>query len=178
MNPIADLRRRLDNMLRPGTIFAVDHVRGRCRVKTGNLLTGDLRYFVGRAGAVRHHSAPTLGEQCIVISPSGELATGFVLVGLNSDEFPVPSDNPDLHCIEYADGTLLGYDMGNRELTIIMAAGGSVILQAPVGVQIAGNVNITGTVTVTEDVLANGISLVNHTHNGVETGSGSTGAPQ
>lgn|SRR5690606_8783184 len=178
MNPIADLRRRLDNMLRPGTIFAVDHVRGRCRVKTGNLLTGDLRYFVGRAGAVRHHSVPTLGEQCIVISPSGELATGFVLVGLNSDEFPVPSDNPELDSIEYADGTWMGYDQGNSELTVILAPGGKLILQAPAGVQIAGDVNIVGNVTVTEDVVAAGISLVSHTHSGVETGSGSTGVPQ
>lgn len=178
MNPIADLRRRLDNMIRPGTIYAVDHVNARCRVKTGSLLSGWLRYFVGRAGAVRRHSAPSPGEQCTVLSPSGEMAAGFVLVGLNSDEFPAPSNDPDLDSIEYVDGTWIGYDMGNQELTVIMAPGGRVILQAPGGVQIAGNVDIIGTVTVSEDVTANGISLVNHAHGGVESGSGSTGAPQ
>jgi len=178
MNPIVDLRRRLDNMIRPGTIYAVDHVNARCRVKTGKLLSGWLRYFVGRAGAVRRHSAPTLGEQCTVLSPSGEMAVGFVLVGLNSDEFPAPSDNPELDSMTYADGTWFGYDMGNKELTVIMSPGGRVVLQAPGGVQIAGDVNITGTVTVSEDVIASGISLVNHTHTGVETGNGSTGAPQ
>lgn len=178
MNPIADLRRRLDNMIRPGTIYAVDHVNARCRVETGGLTTGWLRYFVGRAGLVRRHSAPSAGEQCTVLSPSGEMATGFVLVGLNSAEFPAPSTDPELDSVEYPDGTWIGYDMGSQELTVIMAPGGRIILQAPGGVQIAGDVNILGTVTVSEDVTASGISLVNHTHSGVQSGSGSTGAPQ
>ncbi|EZQ18955.1 baseplate assembly protein [Halopseudomonas bauzanensis] len=178
MNPIADLRRRLDNMIRPGTIYAVDHVNARCRVETGGLLTGWLRYFVGRAGAVRRHSAPTPGEQCTVLSPSGEMAAGFVLVGLNSNEFSAPSDNLDLDSTTYADGTWFGYDMGNQEMTVIMTPGGRAILQAPGGVQIAGDVNITGTVTVSDDVIAGGISLVNHAHSGVESGGSNTGGPQ
>lgn len=178
MNPIADLRRRLDNMIRPGTIFAVDHATARCRVKTGSIITGWLRYFVGRSGSVRRHSAPTSGEQCVVFSPSGEMAAGFVLVGLNCDQFPAPSDNPFLDSSTYSDGTWLGYDMGSGEMTVVLAAGGKLILRAPGGVQIEGNIDVAGTVTVSEDVIAGGVSLVNHRHGGVESGSSSTGAPQ
>src|SRR5690606_39797517 len=178
MNPIADLRRRLDNMIRPGTIYAVDHARTRCRVKTGNILTGWLRYFVDRAGSVRRHSTPTLGEQCLILSPSGEMTAGFVLVGVNCDQFPSPSDNPDLDSTTYPDGTWVGYDMGSKELTVIMAAGGRLILEAPAGVQIKGDVDIAGTVTVSKDVIASDISLVNHTHGGVQGGNSSTGKPQ
>lgn len=45
-------------------------------------------------------------------------------------------------------------------------------ITAPQGLEIIGDVNVTG------DVIANGISLVNHTHGGVEPGAGNTGAPQ
>lgn len=186
MNPIADLRRRLDNMIRPGTIYAVDHARARCRVKSGPLLTGWLRFFVGRAGSVRRNSDPTPGEQCLIISPSGEMATGFVLVGINSDQFPTPTENPHLDSSTYADGTWMGYDMGSKEMTVIMTEGGRITVLAPAGVEltapsgvtITGNVDITGTVTVSEDVIASGISLVNHTHGGVQGGNSSTGKPQ
>lgn len=186
MNPIADLRRRLDNMIRPGTIYAVDHVKARCRVKSGPLLTDWLRFFVGRAGSVRRNSDPTPGEQCLIFSPSGEMAAGFALVGLNSDQFSTPTDNPDLDSTTYVDGTWMGYDMASKELTVHMAPGGhinvlapaGVNLNAPGGVAITGDVDITGNVTVSKDVIASGISLVNHTHGGVQGGNSSTGKPQ
>ena len=41
-----------------------------------------------------------------------------------------------------------------------------------------GNVEITGSVSVSDDVTAGGVSLTSHTHGGVQTGSGSTGGPQ
>ena len=40
-----------------------------------------------------------------------------------------------------------------------------------------GNVNITGTLTASVDVIGGGKSLKNHTHGGVQAGSGSTGVP-
>lgn len=39
-------------------------------------------------------------------------------------------------------------------------------------------VQVNGTITATDDVTGNGISLDNHTHTGVQPGSGSTGKPQ
>lgn len=178
MNPLAELRRRLDNLIRPGVIYAVDAANHRCRVKSGELLTDWLRYFVERAGTVRRHSPPTLNEQCVVFSPSGELCAGFVLVGLNSDEFPGPSDNPDLDSATYADGTWFGYDQGSKQMTVIMTAGGKMLLQIPAGIEIQGNVNITGLVTVSEDVIAAGISLANHQTTGVTSGNELSGPPQ
>lgn len=180
MNPIAELRRRLDNMIRPGTIYAVDADSKRCRVKSGELLTDWLRYFVGRAGSVRRNSDPTLNEQCVVFSPSGEMGAGFVLVGLNSDEYPGPSNNPQLDSTTYADGAWFGYDQGSGDCTVMMTAQGQINISAPGGINITGPVNITGLVTVTDDVIADGISQVNHTHK-IKNGSsapGPTDVPQ
>jgi len=44
--------------------------------------------------------------------------------------------------------------------------------------EIACNLTVDGTITATGDVTGNGISLDNHTHTGVQTGSASTGKPQ
>lgn len=178
MNPIAELRRRLDNLIRPGTIYAVDVDNNRCRVKSGELLTDWLRYFVGRAGTVRRHSAPTNNEQCLVFSPSGEMGAGFVLVGLNSDEFPGPSQNPELDSATYSDGTWFGYDEGTGDMTVSMRADGQIHINAPGGVNITGPVKITGLVTVTDDLVAGGISLVNHQTTGVTSGNDLSGPPQ
>ncbi|MNT85090.1 hypothetical protein D3C72_2252130 [compost metagenome] len=41
-----------------------------------------------------------------------------------------------------------------------------------------GNQNVVGLVTVSEDVIAANISLVNHPHGGVMPGSGKTGKPE
>lgn len=171
MNPIAELRRRLDNLIRPGTIYAVDAERGMVRVKSGELLTDWLRYFVDRAGTVRRHSSPTLNEQCVVFSPSGEMGAGFVLVGLNSDEFAGPSQNPDLDSTTYADSTWFGYDQGSKQMTVSMTPGGKMLLQIPAGIEIQGNVNIAGLVIVSRDVIAGGISVVNHKTAGVTRGN-------
>lgn len=72
-------------------------------------------------------------------------------------------------------------DLGNviklgREAIEIVAAS-KVTVTAPDGVEITADVTITGTVTVSEDVVASGISLVEHVHDGVEAGGGMTGAP-
>ncbi len=41
-----------------------------------------------------------------------------------------------------------------------------------------GDINVTGTVTATTDVVGGGISLNSHTHSGVQSGGSSTGGPQ
>jgi phage baseplate assembly protein gpV len=44
-------------------------------------------------------------------------------------------------------------------------------------VKITGDVELTGKLTASDDVIANGISLHDHKHDGVQTGSGQTGTP-
>lgn len=46
------------------------------------------------------------------------------------------------------------------------------------GITIDGNLTVNGTITATGDIVAGGISLMHHTHGGVEPGGGSTGEPQ
>ncbi len=163
---LVDLLRRLENLLRPGTIHAIDHAAARVRVSTGGLLTDWLPWFERRAGNVRTWSPPSVDEQCLLLSPGGDPANGLVLVGMASSAHPAPSASPHLDRTQYPDGTVVEYDHDAHTLRI----------DAPL-VHITGEATIQGPVTVATDVIAAGISLVGHVHGGVSPGGSNTGAP-
>lgn len=175
---IFDILRRLENQIRYGTIAAVDHQAARCTVSTGGLSVPNLPWLAQRAGSSLDWDPPTVGEQCILFSPSGEPALGVALVGLYSQQRPAPSNSATVRRRKYPDGAVIDYDHASHTLSATLPAGGKAQLTAPGGVTILGNVDITGTVTVSADVVASGISLVTHKHGGVQTGSGTTAVPK
>lgn len=175
---ITDLLRRLDNLIRLGTIAAVDHQAARCTVSSGGLRIPNLPWLALRAAGSSDWDPPTVGEQCILLSPSGEPAQGIALIGLYSQQRPAPSNSANLRRRKYPDGAVIDYDHATHTLTATLLSGGKAKLVAPGGVSILGDVDITGLVTVSEDVVAAGISLVNHVHGGVQGGPSNTGAPQ
>lgn len=200
----ADLTRRLENLIRLGTIAEVDPAAARCRVQTGGLLTGWLPWLTDRAGSDRDWDAPSAGEQCLVLSPSGDPATGMVLIGLYSAAHAAPDNNPSRHRRSYRDGAVIEYDTATHLLRATLPAGGQAEITAPGGLHIiaaggvridaasgvhivgtithegdyaqTGSQTVTGNVTVSGDVVAGGISLISHTHPG--DSGGTTGAPQ
>jgi phage baseplate assembly protein V len=196
MNDLATLARLLENLIRLGTIAEVDHgdpaqqQPPRVRVQTGTLLTAWLPWLTPRAGADREWNPPTIGEQVILLSPSGQLANGVAICGLFSDLIPANGDRAALHRTTYRDGAVIEYDSAAHHLRAILPATGTTELESLGGISIKGDIShqgnysqtgnqtITGAVSVTDDVTANGISLVNHRHGGVQPGAGTTGTPQ
>lgn len=188
MDSTAELNRRLENLIRLGTIAAVDPATARCRVKTGGLDTEWLPWLAQRAGSDRDWNPPSVGEQCMVICPSGDPAIGIVLLGIYSSAAPANDDSLARHRRSYRDGAVIEYDTETHALRATLPAGGTAALSAPGGVTITGNTQIIGTLAVTDgatvtgtlsatvDVTAAGISLVGHTHPG--DSGGTTGAPQ
>ncbi|KAF1072700.1 MAG: hypothetical protein GAK45_00135 [Pseudomonas citronellolis] len=184
MNDLAELSRRLENLIRLGTIALVDLAAARVRVQSGELLTGWLPWQSARAGTVREWDPPTAGEQVLVLSPSGQTANGVVITGLFSDLIPANGDRANLHRRTYADGAVIEYDSAAHLLRATLPDGGKTELVSNGGIHLVGDVTLegnltqTGSQTVSGDVIASGISLVKHTHGGVETGGGSTGGPK
>ncbi|WP_370170974.1 phage baseplate assembly protein V [Sphingobium abikonense] len=176
-------------VLRLGTIASVDLANGTCTVESGDIVTGDIPWIAQRAGGVRHWSPPSVGEQCLLLAPEGDLAAGLVIVGLYSDACPAPSSSADISLIEYPDGAVIAYDHAAHSLTATLPAGGSVTIEAPGGVTIigetgivgdafiAGNLNVSGTIKATEDVVAGTVSLASHKHGQVQAGTAQSGAP-
>lgn len=190
MNDLATLARLIENLIRFGTIAAVQMQPPRVQVKTGTLTTAWLPWITLRAGADREWNPPTVDEQVLLFSPSGQLGNGVVLTGLFSDQIPANGDREGLHRITYRDGTVIEYDSVAHHLNATLTDGGTTNLISTGGINIVGNIthqgnytqtgsqNVTGKVTVSVDVVAAGISLVEHLHGDVMPGGGKTGKPE
>lgn len=114
----ADINRRLESIIRQGRIMAVDHYAALCRVKSGELESDWLPWIERRAGTTCDWDPPTVGEQCVLFSPSGDPATGFVLTGVFSNAHPAPNDNKDERTREYPDGARFTYNHATSHLSI------------------------------------------------------------
>ncbi len=178
------LPQQLNNLLREGSISQVDHASARCRVRSGQVHTDLIPWLTPAAGGVRVWAPPSVGEQVLLLCVDGDLANAIALRGLFCDAFPAPSSSPDLTLIQFADGATVAYDSAAHALAATLPTGGTVSIVAEGGVRITGPVTIAGDVTVSgaieasDDVVGGGISLMGHTHRGVQPGSGNTGAPQ
>ena len=149
----ADINRRLESLVRLGTIAAVDHGAALCRVKTGGLVTEWLPWLERRAGTTRDWDPPTAGEQCLLLSPSGDPASGIVLVGIFSNAAPAPNNSPDECTREYPDGARITYNHASGHLsvtgikTFLVEASDNGVVDCP-DVTFTGNVLIQGTCTI------------------------------
>ncbi|CCA91310.1 phage baseplate assembly protein V [Novosphingobium sp. PP1Y] len=165
------------DVLRLGVIASVDHAQATCTVESGDVVTGDLPWIAPRAGGLRVWSPPTVGEQCLLLSPEGDIENGVVIVGLYCDAFPAPSANPDLVHLEFDDGAVIAYDLAGHALTVTLPAGGTATVDAPGGLTLNCDVTVNGTLSASTDVVGAGISLKGHKHGGVQAGGAQTGAP-
>jgi phage baseplate assembly protein V len=139
MSSLTVLLRRLENLIRPGTVAEFDPVTARCRVQTGNLLTTWLPFFTLNADEDSTWHLPSLDEQCLILSPSGNPETGFVLIGLYSDRYPAPDNSPTRHRRRYRDGAIIDYDTATHTLTATLPAGGQIVATAPGGMRLIGD---------------------------------------
>ncbi|NHQ84886.1 phage baseplate assembly protein V [Iodobacter sp. HSC-16F04] len=117
MNQTAEHSRILESLIRIGTVAEVDHTSALCRVQSGELLTDWLPWLTARAGNVRVWSPPSIGEQVVLFSQSGEVGAGVVLPGLFSDAMPAPSQSADLCCTAYPDGAVMTYNYASGALS-------------------------------------------------------------
>lgn len=189
MNDFAALARMLENLIRFGVIAAVQMEPPRVQVTTGTLTTAWLPWLALRAGADREWDPPSLGEQVMLFSPSGQLANGIVVTGVYSDHIPANGNRPGLHRRTYADGTVIEYDSAAHHLNATLVDGGTTNLISKGGINLVGDIThqgdyiqtgnqtVTGRVDVSIDVVAAGVSLVNHLTSGVKQGSDQSGVP-
>ncbi len=126
---MADMERRLANLIRPGTVSALDAAAARVRVKAGDLETAWLPWLTHRAGPDRTYWAPEVGEQVLVLSPSGEMAQGFVLPAVFRSAHPAPASSADTHRQEYKNGTVVEHDRAAQHYQVSVPSGGKITLQ-------------------------------------------------
>lgn len=127
---VSDLLRRIEQLARYGTIAEVNHAQARCRVRSGGLLSQWVPWLTHRAGTTTTWSPPTVGEQCLLLSPGGHSAGAVALLGLYSTAVPSPSAAPDLHTAHFPDGAVISYDQAAHALVASLPAGSSATLTA------------------------------------------------
>ncbi|WLI08329.1 phage baseplate assembly protein V [Pseudomonas sp. FP597] len=189
MNDLAALSRLLENLIRFGVIADVQMEPPRVQVTTGTLTTAWLPWLAPRAGSDREWDPPTIGEQVILFSPSGQLANGIVVTGVFSDHIPANGNRAGLHRRTYGDGTVIEYDSVAHHLNATLVDGGTTNLISRGGINLVGDIThqgdyiqtgnqtVTGRVDVSIDVVAAGVSLVKHPHTGVRAGGDQSGVP-
>jgi phage baseplate assembly protein V len=151
MNDLATLARLLENLIRFGTIAAVQMAPPRVKVTTGTLTTAWLPWLSPRAGADREWNPPTVGEQVILLSPSGQLANGVAITGLFSDLIPANGDREALHRSTYRDGAVIEYDSAAHTLTATIPGSAAITTSGNISLTSQGDISITaaGNFTVT-----------------------------
>lgn len=179
----------IGELIRFATVESVDLAAARITVRIGDIVTQQIRWLHGAAGATASWSPPTAGEQVLVFAPEGDIGHAIALRGVHFDDFPAAGDSKR-ELVKFADGAVLAYDPEAHKLEAVLPAGATVSIVAPGGVTIDADVRITGDVTVDgkiqasgqiasdDDVIGAGKSLKSHKHTGVQTGSGVSGAPQ
>jgi phage baseplate assembly protein V len=152
---LAELERRLGNVIRMGTVLAVDPQASKCKVQLDTeLITTWLPWLTQRAGLdAATWWAPSLGEQVVILSPGGELSVAVVLPSLNQALMPPPGDNPAEHVTRYGIGTMVKVNVLTGAVEVVTpgplkATALSAEITAPT-VQVTGAVTITGPLTVT-----------------------------
>lgn len=159
----ADINRRLENLIRFGTIKTVNPSKPipLVTVDLDDIVTPEIRFFNARSGDDSTWDPPSLDEEVMVISPCGEIGpTSVVFYGLYNNEHPSPSDDLNKKIRIFADGCVIAYDISAHQLSAILPSGGKAIVTADGGITVNGNTTINGNLQVNGSTAMTGNNTV------------------
>lgn len=182
----ADINRRLENLIRFGTIKTVNPSKPipLVTVDLDDIVTPEIRFFNARSGDDSTWDPPSLDEEVMVISPCGEIGpTSVVFYGLYNGKHPSPYDDLNKKIRVFADGCVIAYDVAAHHLSAILPPMGIIEVTANGGVTVNANGGVT--VNANDGLTINAVSG-GTTHNGnllingssVTTGNNTVGGSQ
>lgn len=120
----AQLDRMLAGLVIPCYVVGVDLVAAKVRVTDGGDWTSAwVRWHALAAGKARHWRAPSMGEQGVLVSPSGEPAQGTFVPGLYGNAGDRPDNRDHVEVWRFDDGGSLVYDWAANSYTIKLPTG-------------------------------------------------------
>ncbi|AMC35434.1 phage baseplate assembly protein V [Janthinobacterium sp. B9-8] len=160
---ISELDRMLSGLLIPGVVSAVDAGKARVRIASDGWVSSWIPWLGLAAGKARHWRLPSVGEQALMLNPSGEPDNGFALVGFYTDALG-HDGRANVVAWQMPDGCKIEYDFtagaalinGCKAVTVNAAE--SVTVKATTITLDADNVIVTQNLTVGAAInhLANG----------------------
>lgn len=177
---LSEQQRRLHNIATIGTVFDVNPDDQTMRLDVGDNQTDWLPIPALAAGQVRVWRCPSVGEQFLLVSPSGELANAIPVLSLYSNQHPSPSNDPNEIHVRFNNSDFLSVKTQDSQLILkindVIFDVNSTTLTGNLAVN--GNVQVDGNIHSNGDTVAGSISLKSHRHGGVQSGKSSSGAPQ
>ncbi len=167
---IHELSRLLANLIREATVKAYN-ADGTVIVESGGLVSQPLRFFQPSAGAINTHRPLSVGENCLVFSPSGEFGNGYVLGGLPTGNAPSPSYSSDQHITHYPDGVVITYNLASKTLSAKGIAAADIEASSQIKLA-APLIILDGIVETTKAVNADGVINANAGLAAADSGSG------
>ncbi|MCW4629652.1 MULTISPECIES: phage baseplate assembly protein V [Marinomonas] len=163
-----DLRRRLQSIIRLGRVIAVHESGNLIKVQHGQLKTPFIRWFAYAAGETSDYRCPSVGEQAVLLNyGAGNNGTQTVaLIGLFSDDFPAPSNDPNEIVRFYPDGSLVSYHAKNHLLKVEVKGDVVVNVDKTAKVKAGGEVTVDGSMIK----LNKGTGVVTGAHKCMVTG--------
>ncbi|MDO9235953.1 MAG: phage baseplate assembly protein V [Aquabacterium sp.] len=168
MGPMA---RRIGNMFSRGIVSSSSATR-KMQTLQLRLMAGEQKDDVEHFEPFGFTSRPLPGAEHVSLFFDGDRSHGVTLVVADRR----------YRLTGLAEGEAALHDaFGNKahfkqDGTLDVVASTKVQITSPL-VTMSGNLQVTGTITATVDVVGGGKSLKNHTHPGVQAGGSSTGAP-
>lgn len=152
---LAETDRLLANMIRVGTVAALDVAAARVTVDIGGVTTDWLPWLTARAGDTRTWSAPRPGEQVLLLAPYGDLGQAVALPAIYRDTHPAPQKNEAVEAVHFPDGASVTYDSGGHVLTVNAGSARVIVNCQQASINASGSVTLntpattcTGTLTV------------------------------
>ena len=177
---LSEQQRRLHNIATIGTVFDVNPDDQTMRLDVGDNQTDWLPIPALAAGQVRVWRCPSVGEQFLLVSPSGELANAIPVLSLYSNQHPSPSNDPNEIRVRFNDSDFLSIKTDESQLSLkinnVLFDVSETTLTGDLTVH--GSVQVDGNIHSDGDTVAGSISLQKHKHGGIMGGNSTTGAPQ
>ena len=172
----SEAMRRIDRLATVATVTQLNAAKALAKVRFGDNAESDwLPFLAAGAGAVRVWMPPTVGTQVLVICPSGDTVSGVILQALYSNDAPAPSgDAAEVKLTMPGISITMSNGIANIELTTANLKGDLIVdghVRARTVTAYDGDMSATG------DVVAQGVSLVQHTHGGIMPGGSNTAQP-
>lgn len=120
---LSELDRRLTQMIRIGVIQEVDLAKAKVKVKIGDNVT-DWRPWLTQAGRIKTWNPPVIGEQVLVLSPSGDFEQSVILPSLYYQKFKAPSDQNEEVRIDLSENSRLVWNAEKDHLQLHLSKEG------------------------------------------------------
>lgn len=132
-----ELERLLHGLIRLVTVIETRN-DGMVRVQDDELTSTWLPLVTPRAGQDTTWQPVDIGEQVVVLCPSGDFAQGLVIGSLYQQQFPAPSSELNEQRMQFKDGTVMSYDRSQHRYVLDIKGE-----QAALDIRSAGTLSIT-----------------------------------